>query len=411
MSKVFCNTCVLHSNIPGVAVDETGQCSVCNEHASLETINQRTIKYFTNKLEKECNEVKRKKKRENALVLFSGGKDSTFLMNLLIEKYGLDPIAFSVVHPLVNEVASKNMDEAVKKMGIPLIKYYIKKEDYIKIMKHSLTKGYLKCKDECLGCNTCSYIFKNAALVTAIRNGIPLVFDGTDKAQNETPIFIHGEKMKAEAGKGRYPFDPLHGIVMDALGDEYNGSLYDFKYDNLKSFEFPSFISPLTFLDYSFQKDFKKFSYLGLESNQYKTVFTNCSAVPFFSFFSLQRYDCLTYIRHYANEIRKQSPYFTQSKLQYEKDEKALSRETIQNLLNEYENAIYFAYENKLMPDTVTDEIKQRIFSMSPEHFKIYGKEVCDIFLEQILQVNKYAQFFDIDLSTIKRESSDIVNK
>lgn len=401
MQKIVCSKCVLHSKIPGVTIDENGVCSVCASHNDNPRINKTMSKYFSNKLNNLISEVKKKNWTYDALVLFSGGKDSTYLLKLVKEQFGLRPLAFSVVHPLVNSTASKNMEDVAKRLGVELFKFHPSEEVYKKIIKYALMEGHKYGMDECIGCNTCSFIFKNAALMTAIKMNIPIVFDGSDVDQSETPVFIDAQKMKSDAEKGVKPYGKLHDIALDALGKDYKGSIYDFDYESLKNYNFPSFVSPLTFVDYDFKNNFKEFEELGLESGNFKTVFTNCDAVPFFSYFSLKRYDCLTYIRHYANEIRKGYPYFLQSKLKCDENDGALSKETIENLLEEYKNAVLYIVEKNLDKDNISQNEKDTIMGMAPFHQRIYGQEVCEIFLKQALMVNSYGRFFDIDLMNV----------
>lgn len=402
MKFTTCKNCILHSGIPNVTVEkEGGLCSVCSTH-SLDLMQEKRIyRYFTNKMNAEIERVKKRNYSCEALVLFSGGKDSTYLINMLKEKYGLKVMAFSVMHPLVNETAAKNVEQVAKSLDIQLVKFFPRKKEYCQLIRYALLHTAEKYPNERIGCDTCSYIFKNSALTYAIRNDIPLVFDGTDKAQNETPIYIDGVKIKKKAEEGSGPFEPMHKIAIEALGDSYRGSMYDFDYKSLSKYSFPSYISPFTFVDYKFQEDFSKIESLGLDKQNFKTIITNCDAVPFFSYFSLRRYDCLTYVKHYANEIRKQSPYFSQSKLEYGQNENALSRDIIQKLMDEYKKAVYYAVDHNLNPSNISDADRERLKAMTKIYQQVYGLQVCEIFLEQIARINEYANFFDIDLKRI----------
>lgn len=402
MEYISCKNCILHSGIPNVTVSkEDNLCSVCSEHTLDITQEKRIYRYFTNKMNVEIERVKKHNYACDALVLFSGGKDSTFLIKMMKEKYKLNVVAFSVIHPLVNEIAARNIEQVAEKLDIELVKFFPRKSEYCRLIKYALLHTSESYPNERIGCDTCSYIFKNAALIYAIKNNIPLVFDGTDRAQNETPIYIDGIRMKEKAEKGEGPFDPMHKIAMEALGNNYKGTIYDFDYNTLRNYTFPSYIAPFTFLDYKFQDSFSEFELMGLEKQNFKTVITNCDAVPFFSYFSLKRYDCLTYVKHYANEIRKQSPYFNQSKMEYQSDESALPRETIQEMIKEYKEAVYYAVEHKLNSFNISQLDKENLKGMTPTYQCIYGTDVCEVFLEQIIKINEYAEFFDIDLMKI----------
>lgn len=401
MERLTCSKCVLHSRVPGVTINENGVCSVCEAHNYNPKVSAAISKFFTKKFNRLINEVKSKNWTYDALVLFSGGKDSAYLLKLVKEEYGLRPLAFSVVHPLVNTTAVKNMDELAQKLGVDLFKFHPSEEVYKKLIRYALIEGHNYGLDESVGCCACSFTFVNIALITAIRMNIPIVFDGIDIDQSETPLYIEGDKLKSDAEKGVMPNGKMYEIAAKALGEDYKGSIYDFNFEELKDFNFPAYVGPFTFIDYDFKNNFKVFEELGFEANSFKKIFTNCDAVPFFSYFSLKRFDCLTYIRHYANEIRNGYPYFLQSKLDNDQNDGALSKETIEELLKEYKSAVLYVVDKKLDNKNITRDEEKRIIGMAPVHQRIYGKEVCDVFLEQALMVNTYGEFFDIDLASV----------
>jgi len=403
MDKQTCSKCVLHTRVPNVTIGEDGICSVCSNERNNERMNKIMVKYFSHKLKELIRSIKQHKWPYDALVLFSGGKDSTYLLKMAKEEYGLKVLAFSVIHPLVNKTAAKNAEDVANKLGVDLMKFYPVEDEYKNIIRYSLLKGYKAIEDECLGCYTCSFIFKNAALMTAMRMNIPVVFDGIDIDQSETIIFMEGREMKKNAAVGIKPFGKIHDVVMQGLGESYKGSIYDFDFELLKDYNFPSFISPFTFLNYDFRENNTLFKELNLESKDFRTVFTNCSAVPFFSYFSLKRYDCLTYIRHYASEIRKNYPFLLQSKIDNSIKPNALSKETIEALSEEYRNVIYYVANGNIDKSNITKANREEILNMASTHQSIYGKEVCEIFLEQALEINRYAHFFNINLMEIQQ--------
>lgn len=108
-----CKCCLLPKSYPKISFDKNGICNYClgNEHFSIERnpkiqlmINQK------DKLKKDFEkfvENFRGKNDFDCLLLYSGGKDSTYLMQILKEKYRLNILALTVDTGLMNPLAKK----------------------------------------------------------------------------------------------------------------------------------------------------------------------------------------------------------------------------------------------------------------------------------------------------------------
>ena len=310
-----CDFCVLHDRIPQVDIEENGICSVCNDHTKNKELNRVSAMYFKKKLKEELDSQKNKHQLYDAIVLFSGGKDSTYLLDMIKNDFNLRVLALSSINPLSSALALENMNTVLKNMNVDTMKLYVDERMYKKLIKYSLEEGYKIYPSEGLGCETCSFLFKNAALNIALKLDIPFIFDGSDMAQTGRPVYLDGKKMKENAANGIKPFGKLHDIFDSAFHDEHKGSIYDYQYEYYKTKEFPSYVSPFSFIDYDFRKNQNRLNELGMSEKQSKTILTNCDAIPFFSLFSVLRYDAPVYIRTYASEIRIGYPFMQQSLL------------------------------------------------------------------------------------------------
>jgi len=357
--------------------------------------------HFTKKMNALVDTVKQEKWVYDAIVLLSGGKDSGYLLHYVKEKLGLRPLAFSCVHTLVNSTAAENMQKIADKIGVDLIKFTPDEDVFRKVLGHTLMTAHDRGMDENAGCGGCSFFPINTSLMLAIKMNIPLVFTGLDINQSETPVFVDSEMMKDGFKNKTVINAPIYDVAKEVLGAEYEKSIYQYDWDEISESRFPALIAPFTFIDYDFRSNYDLFTDLGLDADSFKTAFTNCDAVPFLSYVSLKRYDCLTYIRHYASEIRNGYPTFMQSKDEHEKAE-ALSKNTIEKLIREYESAISFVVQRDIDNVNITDSIKDEIFAIAKTHTEIYGPQVLEEFLRQILKVNEYGRFFEVDFNKIE---------
>lgn len=396
-----CKQCVLNSNLVGVEINSDGLCNSCVTYAENKRFNKLFSKHLENKMLEVFESAKSNRNTYDALVLFSGGKDSTYLLNISKNKYNLNTLAFSVIHPLVNEVAAKNMEKTANKLNVDLIKFHVDENIYKQIMKYGLINGPTYGLTEFAGCELCSSLFKWLAVKMAIKLNIPVVLEGSDASQSDVAYFVDGDVMKEDLKNGKKPFGVTHDIFHDALGEKYRKSMYSCDYDELKDSRFPTFIAPFTFIEYDYVEKSKEFKDLGLESKHYKSLFTNCDAVPFFSYFSIMRYDCVSYIRHFANEIRRGYPNLMQLGLQDTEKSETLTKQVIEDLMTEFKNIVLFAVDKKLYSEDRNTPYKEQILSMAPTFHRVYGEQVCDILLNHILMINYYADYFDIDLRSI----------
>lgn len=403
MEKITCSNCVLHSRVPNVTIDDQGLCSDCTSGITTERARSKMSAYFTKKMWSIVDEVKQKKWIYDAIVLVSGGKDSAFLLNYVKNVLGLRPLAYSCVHPVVNKHAAENMEKIASKLGIELLKFHPDEEVFKKIMHHALISSHEYGMDENAGCSACGFVTANTSLMVAIRMNIPLVFTGLDVDQSETPFLFDRNMIRERFQNNNVMNSAVYEIAKQALGKEYEKSIYQYDWDDISAHQFPALIAPLTFVDYDFRENYKLFEKLGLDANSFNTVLTNCDLVPFLSYISLRNYDCLTYIRHYANEIRKGYPYFMQSKSDYAEAE-ALSKETIEQLIQEYEAAINFVVDNDVDSANVTNSIKKEILALTQKHMELYGPQVCDAFFKQIIKINEYGRYFGIELKKINHK-------
>lgn len=403
-NKQTCSICVLHSKVPGININDEGICSLCANFKKFEQHEPKMRKYLLDEMENLFKKAKSKDRLYHVLVLFSGGKDSTILLKMAKEKYGLRPLAISVMHPLVNERAKQNMEQVAQKMNVDLIKVYPNEELYKRCVRMGLLKGQEYGLTEFFGCEICSFFHFWLPIRYAMRMDIPVILEGSDLSQTGEITYFQPERIKSNAKKGEKPFRHVHDLIRDAMGDEYRGSIYDYDESEIIEGNYPTIISPFSFMDYDYRENFKEIEGLGLKSKDFRTIYTNCSATPFFSYFSLHRFDCVSYIKHYATEVRRGYPNLMQHSIKDIDTAEVLNKEVVEKLMEEYKNVVLYIGEKKLTRETAGDDQLEKMRAMAPTYLNIFGEDVCDVFLHDVLQIPYLANYFGVDLDLVKQK-------
>ena len=118
-SMIRCTRCVLPDTFPGIKFDDEGVCNFCNRFRGIERLKKSMEKY-RNKFEKLL-ESKKRRGGYDALMAYSGGKDSTYTMAVLKKKYGMSILAMTMDNGFVSPQSLENSRKVVEGLGIDYI--------------------------------------------------------------------------------------------------------------------------------------------------------------------------------------------------------------------------------------------------------------------------------------------------
>ena len=374
--KVICKKCILHSRVPEVIIGESGLCLFC------EIGNQITpemIKENAVSLEKRMlhifENVKKQRHSFDALVYFSGGKDSAYVLNLMKNKYQLNVLAYSMIQPFVTDVAQHNMEQITKKLKVHAIKYFIPEDVFKKGMAYSLLHGHEYGLTEWVGCQICGFFTKWVGVKIAMNFGIPLVIDGMDSAQGGYGVINEGDQVKQRIRNGQKPFGKVHDLISDALGEEYKGSIYDYNQEELLNGKYPTAMSPLCFVDYDPTYSFSNLEGMGISFKQFKSLNTNCELLYLLDYISMCRYDCDSYIKLYASGLRNNYDTIEQLELDQAGHKKQLTREEMIKLLDEYRDVLFYVVDNDLDEQSVNKIHRNKMLELAGLSRNMFGEE------------------------------------
>lgn len=316
----------------------------------------------------------KKIKSPNIIVGYSGGKDSSYLLYLLKEKYNLEPLAFSVIHPFVNQLAIENMEKVTDKLKIQFEKFIVDEDFHKKVISHGLN-NYSKYFDgklsDLYGCKICSEIYIILTIKKAIELNIPFVCFGSE--HKEHPIIL-----------GKFLINIQYktsNIINDVFSGKYNNTMYDLdisRRDLIK--EFPTIINPLSIINYS--EDFiRKFLDEKDLISYYDSTYlrTNCTVRHLFSYLSFKQFNEYPYYNYLINSLHSS---FTE-----EKDIKEFSEQ----YLKELKETLFFVANN---PNCNIDELNN--FTKDFKAFNEINKE--HSINKYLLELPKHAEYFDIKI-------------
>ena len=116
-----CATCGLPDNYPGSTLDREGICNTCRD---FDTLKEKFRPYFKTKADLQVilNQAKETKTgKYDCMVLYSGGKDSTYMLYQLVKKMGMTPLVFSLENGYISEEAKENIRQVADDLGVDLV--------------------------------------------------------------------------------------------------------------------------------------------------------------------------------------------------------------------------------------------------------------------------------------------------
>jgi amino acid adenylation domain-containing protein len=168
-----CTQCLLPDNYEGITFDEKGVCHICSGY---EEIREYGNGYF--KKQKELNVQVNRMKRDHTsdydcLLLFSGGKDSTYVLYRLIE-LGLKVLTFTFDNGYISEAAFKNIQQITTSLGVENIIYTAENMDSVFV--ESLRANHNVC-------NGCWNALNTIGIKIAFEKGINTIVSGLSRGQ------------------------------------------------------------------------------------------------------------------------------------------------------------------------------------------------------------------------------------
>jgi len=199
MSAEFerCTKCVLSKHFPRIKFDEDGVCNYCRQTNTI--INTDDVVSEARVQIEELFKQRDPACEYDAIVCYSGGKDSTYTLQLAVEKYNLRVLAFTLDNGFISKTAWSNIRRVVDKLGVDHWIYRPNTKHYNAIAKasaeHDIYNKKTLTRISAI-CNSCISIVNTTALKLALEKNIPFILAGFTLGQIPVNSIIYKNHYK-----------------------------------------------------------------------------------------------------------------------------------------------------------------------------------------------------------------------
>lgn len=168
-----CSKCFLSSNFPGITFDHEGKCNFCEEFEN--SIDHEKNTYFktSGDLKDLLDSIKVKSNKYDCLLLFSGGKDSTYVLYRLIDM-GLRVLTFTFDNGFISDKAFENIKKITSNLNV----------DNIIMRSDNMNEVFIESlKSESSVCHGCWNALNTIGAKVAKENNINIIFSGLSVGQ------------------------------------------------------------------------------------------------------------------------------------------------------------------------------------------------------------------------------------
>ena len=242
----LCTQCVLPETFPSINFDADGVCNYCRNFKGIENFTQKKRKHENRFL--ELVRDYRGKNDYDVLMAYSGGKDSTYTLSVLKDRYKLNILALTFDNGFISPYAFENIKNVVEYLSIDHIIIKPRFDLLRKIFAASVTENIYSAKTlerASTICTSCMGLVKFITLKLSLEKRIPFIGYGWSPGQAPVESSVMKVNPSFIITTQKAIFDPLFKIGGNDIvpyflnNDDFNKSDY-----------FPYNIHPLAFLDY-----------------------------------------------------------------------------------------------------------------------------------------------------------------
>ncbi|MBP8260302.1 MAG: ATPase [Verrucomicrobia bacterium] len=114
----ICSRCVLPGTTPGIRFDSHGVCNYCIGYQPMTVLGENELRAILERQKQRSGS-----KQYDCIVGLSGGRDSTYVLWMLVKKYGMRVLAVHYHNPFTSEQALKNIERASTILSVPVLRW------------------------------------------------------------------------------------------------------------------------------------------------------------------------------------------------------------------------------------------------------------------------------------------------
>jgi tRNA(Ile)-lysidine synthase TilS/MesJ len=259
LSVQYCTRCALPATFPGITFNAEGVCNFCLNYKGLEVQAAQKAEY-SKKFDVLINEH-RGRSAYDALMCYSGGKDSTYTLAILKEKYHLNVLSVAFDNGFLPDRTMKNINNVVENLGVDHMMFKPRFDVLARIFSYCADHDVypLKALERSSAiCTACMGIIKYTALRIALEKNIPFIAYGWSPGQAPISSAILKNLPAMMVKMQATVYDPLFKIVGHDIDPYFPDKKY---YDGL--YQLPYNINPMAFLDYDIDAIYRDVARLG----------------------------------------------------------------------------------------------------------------------------------------------------
>lgn len=185
----ICSRCILPDSVPNISFNREGVCNFCQIFDKAKKKNKELGPSILEQKMLNILKIKSKGYSYDCLCLYSGGKDSTFMLYQLVKIYKLRVLAFTLDNYFLAPEAQENIAKSVNTLNVDHVFCRPDFELIEELVKASVNESYrLKITKELsfmIGfvCWPCFTMISQYAIKTALEKNIPNIVIGTTPGQ------------------------------------------------------------------------------------------------------------------------------------------------------------------------------------------------------------------------------------
>jgi hypothetical protein len=211
-----CSRCVLPSTFPNISFDREGICSFCSKpeiaHQSAFDARQR----------QEFEEIVAHNKGKNsydALCCYSGGKDSTYMLKMMVQDLGLNVLAFTLDNGFITSQSKQNIIKVVDILAVDHIFFKPARAFMTRMYREAVFGDLNKARGNYITrisdvCLSCISVVNTCAARLALHHRIPMVFAGFTPGQIPRAVIKNNHRFYRET------YHQHRGHLQERLGTQ-----------------------------------------------------------------------------------------------------------------------------------------------------------------------------------------------